>query len=536
MSVSGNRQGCEVRMELTKQQIVSGLRELGVESGMVLMVHSSLAALGRVEGGAETVIEALLELVGPEGTLLMPAMGGAPIFDVDETPSHVGSITDAFWRRPDVTRSIHPTHSVAGKGPLVEQILSEHLDQPTAIGPDSPWGRVAKLDNGYLLFIGVDQDRNTLLHTAEDIVNGPYLSTYTRDYYDEQRQVKTLVMHRFPGPHRDFIGLDRLFREAGVMRMGKVGQAVCRLMKAWDILQLAVSALEADPAAVLCDNPRCDDCVRQRALIKRARLAQEDFLPSAVVDTVTSASALEQTLRDIAAEGIEALEIGSQLAHTLQEQGSEALSHLAHQVAAAGLRVAVWPVAIPWGEGADDKALEAAAQQAVLLGATHLKLSPWIPQPGQQEAKRAAAIEMLGRLAAATTERGLTLLIENHPAAVWYDHDSCAEILRAVDSAALRLSFNPAHFAQVREHPFLKTWSRGKLRRYTAQLMVADGCGRPGWPAYTVPGQGQGEVQEIISILRCRSFPGFMTLTTSSSLDFIFSEAAAGFWKLLDTM
>jgi aminoglycoside 3-N-acetyltransferase len=164
-------------MALTQSDIVRGLRELGVEPGMVLMVHSALAAFGEVAGGADTVIDALLEAIGPEGTLLMPAMGSAPIFDVNTTPSNVGGITDRFWRRPEAKRSIHPTHSAAGVGPLVDQILEGHLQQPTAIGPDSPWGRVAKLDSGYILFLGCDQDRNTLLHTAEDIVNGAYLST-----------------------------------------------------------------------------------------------------------------------------------------------------------------------------------------------------------------------------------------------------------------------------------------------------------------------------------------------------------------------
>jgi aminoglycoside 3-N-acetyltransferase len=525
-------------MELTREEIVAGLRALGVEPGMVLMVHSSLSAFGRVAGGADTVIEALLEVVGPEGTLMMPAMGGAAIFDVEATPSNVGTITDVFWRRPDVTRSIHPTHSVAGRGPLVDELIAGHLDQPSAIGPDSPWGKIARRADGYLLFLGVDQDRNTLLHTAEDIMDGAYLKPLVRDYYDEQRRVKTLIMERFPGPHRDFIGLDHLFFEAGAMVMGKIGGAVCRLMKAADILRLAVEALDRDPAAVLCDNPHCEDCVKQRAAIKCDRLAQEDFTLSAVLDDIPSPLALEQALWDIQAEGLQTLEIGAQYAEALSAD-QKALADLAERLAAAECRVAVWPCAIPW-QTKDLKAcraaLEAAFAPAALLGASHLKLSPWLPAEGQQNKLQGAAVESLKALAEVAGQAGFTLLIENHPAAVWYDHDSCAEILRSVDHPALRFSFNPAHFAHLGEHPFLRTWSRGKLKRFTVQLMLADGCGRPGWPAYTVPGQGQGEVQEIISILRCRSFAGWLTLTTSGSRDFTLPEAAAGFWKLLDTL
>ena len=283
-------------MPLTKDEIKQGLRDLGVEGGMVLMVHSSLSALGRVEGGADTVIDALIEVIGPSGTVMMPAMGGAPVFDVNETPSNVGTITDRFWRRPETIRSIHPTHSAAGVGPLAEQLLAGHVGQPTAIGPDSPWGRIARLDNGYLLFIGCDQDRNTLLHTAEDIVEGAYLQTIVRDYYDADRRKQTAVLERFPGPHRDFIQLDRLFAQAGAMRVGRIGSAVCRLMKASEILRLAVEALRADPAAVLCDNPHCMDCVKQRAAIKRARLAEEQFTLSSLLTDVFPPDEIGQAL------------------------------------------------------------------------------------------------------------------------------------------------------------------------------------------------------------------------------------------------
>lgn len=522
-------------MALTKSDIVSGLRQLGVEPGMVLMVHSALAAFGEVEGGADTVIDALLEAVGPSGTLMMPAMGGAPIFDADETRSHVGEITDRFWRRPEVRRSIHPTHSVAGLGPLVDEIIAGHLDQPTAIGPDSPWGRIAQMENGYILFLGCDQDRNTLLHTAEDLARGAYLSTFRRDYYDESRTVKTLVMERFPGPHRDFIQLDRLFLEAGAMCMGKIGRAVCRLMHAGDTLDLALDALRRDPAAVLCDNPHCVDCVKQRAAIKRERLAGEDFVLSALVEDVNPSERLGQLLWDIQAEGISVLEIGPKFARTLAACGDEARREALAQMRDAGCKIAVWPCDMPW-EASPEARLEAlhSAHDAAGGLPLYLKLSPWLATDTAHAQAVPRAIEALRQLAQEAGQLGLKLLIENHSAAIWRGKDSAAAVLHEVGHPALCLAFHPANFAQVGEHPFLSTWNRGRLKRHTAQLMVADGCGRPGWPTVTLPGRGQGEVKEIISILRCRSFDGLVTIRAGQ--DFSFTQAAAAFWHLLDTM
>ena len=56
----------------TEPELVAQLKQLGITPGGILLVHSSLRPLGKVEGGAETVVNALLEALGPEGTLLMP--------------------------------------------------------------------------------------------------------------------------------------------------------------------------------------------------------------------------------------------------------------------------------------------------------------------------------------------------------------------------------------------------------------------------------------------------------------------------------
>ena len=88
---------------LTCEQLVQGLRTLGLRTGDILLVHASLSSLGDVVGGPDTVIDALLHAVGPDGTLLMPthpARDGQP-FDPERVPSDMGTISETFRLRPE---------------------------------------------------------------------------------------------------------------------------------------------------------------------------------------------------------------------------------------------------------------------------------------------------------------------------------------------------------------------------------------------------------------------------------------------------
>src|SRR5262249_15671446 len=95
---------------LTRGRIVADLQELGLKSSGILLVHSSLSALGVVAGGARTVIDALGESLGTQGTLVLPTHSwevmdsGCRVFDVRQTPSCVGAITEKFRAMPGVVR------------------------------------------------------------------------------------------------------------------------------------------------------------------------------------------------------------------------------------------------------------------------------------------------------------------------------------------------------------------------------------------------------------------------------------------------
>ena len=158
---------------VTFADIVSALQHLHIASGTVAYMHSSLSSMGYVEGGADTVIDAFLHVLSPQGPFCVPtivyaAQGPRPPFDVEKSPSEVGRITETLRLRADAHRSINPTHSVAAIGAQAKEITTGHdrgKGRPSvwgelAFGHESPWQRFYDLD-ATLVLLGVDWEVNT---------------------------------------------------------------------------------------------------------------------------------------------------------------------------------------------------------------------------------------------------------------------------------------------------------------------------------------------------------------------------------------
>ena len=157
----------EANEVVTRTKLVSDFRRLGVRPGQNVMMHSSLSAVGHVDGGPNTVIDALLSLLGKKGTLVMPSFnhGRAAVYNSRTSPSVSGAIPDAFWRRPGVLRSNHPSHAVAAIGPLADEIVAGHVE--AGIWTDqSPLARFIRAD-GFVLSLGVTHTSSTVYHVGE---------------------------------------------------------------------------------------------------------------------------------------------------------------------------------------------------------------------------------------------------------------------------------------------------------------------------------------------------------------------------------
>jgi aminoglycoside 3-N-acetyltransferase len=247
---------------LKRDDIAQGFRDLGVKVGAILIVHSSLSSFGRVDGGTETVIEGLLDALGPEGTLLAPTLTGheglspenPPHFDLRSEPCWTGVIAETLRLRPDAIRSTHPTHSCAAVGRLAEEVTRDHHLSPTPCGLTSPYFRVAEL-GGFIAMIGCTLDTCTTFHTIEELANLPYVcqDAVARGSVVDRHGVRVETpcrLHSYAGPERDFPVMEPILLESGLMTIGMVGESTVRLIDSMGLITSTMEQLRLDPLFV----------------------------------------------------------------------------------------------------------------------------------------------------------------------------------------------------------------------------------------------------------------------------------------------
>ncbi len=236
-------------------RFVADLRSIGVLPGKLLLVHSGIRPFGYVPGGAETIIQGLLEVLGEKGTLLLPALSyetvtpEKPCFDILNTPSCVGLIAENFRLRSGTRRSMHPTHSVCGVGPLAEALLAAHALDTTPCGPNSPFHRLPELD-GQILMLACNLTASTSMHAIEEMAPPPYLFTPPILYKltDEKGKTseKQYTPHNFQGWNQRYDRLANVLAEPS-LRVGMVAGAQSYLIDSRVLWQTAVPILRQNP-------------------------------------------------------------------------------------------------------------------------------------------------------------------------------------------------------------------------------------------------------------------------------------------------
>ena len=240
----------------TKQLLMEQLKRMDIRPQGTILVHSSMKAIGHVEGGADTVLDALSEYMH-DGLLVMPTHTWAsihadnPRYYVDKTVSCVGVLPELFRQRPGVMRSWHPTHSVAAAGrDAAAFIAGDHLyDTPTARG--SVWGKLLDRE-AQILLVGVDLTRNTFIHGIEEWENIPGRLT-------EGHELLVTVLPdgtEFPVPSRRHTGLawsehfgkvEEILENRGAIRRGRLGDADVWVCEAVWMTELLSRMLMEDP-------------------------------------------------------------------------------------------------------------------------------------------------------------------------------------------------------------------------------------------------------------------------------------------------
>ena len=247
------------------------LQSMGIVSGDSLLVHASLRQIGFVQDGPATVICALQNVVGDQGNLLMPSSpvsalqfdyaSSSPLFDVNETPSAMGAISENFRRLPNVKRSLHPTESVCALGPQAAFLTQGHFGQLTPYNSNSPFYRLCEL-KGKILYVGVTLDNaGTNLHTLEDAVDFPY-PIYHQDVFElkvkDENNVLHLVKTKVHNPvyskKRKCDELIPLFLENKACQWVKLGEANCLLFDADLMFKTMIQAFELNGTTMYTPN------------------------------------------------------------------------------------------------------------------------------------------------------------------------------------------------------------------------------------------------------------------------------------------
>jgi aminoglycoside 3-N-acetyltransferase len=242
---------------ITKQQLIDDFKKIGLKSGDSVLVHSSLSKIGFVEGGPSTIVNALFEVIGAEGTLLFPTFPAKgrnkthleelPFFDINNTPSQMGSITEYFRKLDGVYRSFHPTDSVCAKGPLAEYYTNSHFGQLTPYNEHSPFRKLCA-KGGKILMLGTTLNGAcTNLHTLEDAVEFKY-PVYDKTIFEvkmvdetgNEHFMKTKVHNPDYSAKRNCDALKPLFEKEGVLSNGYVGEARTMLIDANKMLEVMI--------------------------------------------------------------------------------------------------------------------------------------------------------------------------------------------------------------------------------------------------------------------------------------------------------
>lgn len=238
----------------TKKQLMEHMKEMGIDPKGTLLVHSSMKSIGQVDGGADTVLDAMMEYM-QEGLLILPTHTWDrinlknPVFHAETEESCVGLLTNMFRKREGVVRSLHPTHSVAAYGREAAEYAAGEENSHSPCPRNGCWGRLYDR-KAQILMLGVDLSKYTFLHSVEEWADVPGRLT------EEEHPLFSVDMdgnkyaagqHRHAGANSGwFPKMDEEYLSRGAMKMGRFGDAVCRLCDAVKTADIALEWLEKD--------------------------------------------------------------------------------------------------------------------------------------------------------------------------------------------------------------------------------------------------------------------------------------------------
>jgi aminoglycoside 3-N-acetyltransferase len=283
------------RAPATRESLRQDLEQLGLQRGDLALVRADVGEIGRVKGGTgESLIGALRDAVGPEGTLVALAftkttflgrLRDSDVFD-EKTPPTTGALARLFLEQPDAVRSRHPTNSFVALGARAAEVMAGHDERASSF---APMGKLVE-HSGKQVLVGCTRSSPgfTTVHWAQHVLGldrRSILRGWFGARYEKDGAVHTFRREDIGGCSLGFHKLYAEYEKAGLLRRGLVGKAESMLISAPAAYALEHRILSKDPRAVLCDDPLCAFCRGSWLYNKREMLA---FYPRFVVGAIRS--------------------------------------------------------------------------------------------------------------------------------------------------------------------------------------------------------------------------------------------------------
>jgi aminoglycoside N3'-acetyltransferase len=236
----------------TQRDIETELEQLGLEKGQIVEVHSSLSSIGYVDGGAPKIVNALMNVVGEEGSIVMS------LYPVSK-PIPLSGEEKAWGIRAKVQTYGEDYHGPTGMGVIADEFFRRH---GTILGPKwhrvCAWGRYAEqLSKGYhvllemdgwVLLLGVDIRRCSSMHQAEKYLLPQAIVRYFDPPEDIRRKYPTDIYLSYGQTFEDaWLKIQTEAERQGIIKIGQIGNATSRFFKARSVVGMYEEALRIDP-------------------------------------------------------------------------------------------------------------------------------------------------------------------------------------------------------------------------------------------------------------------------------------------------
>ena len=255
----------------TKEDLKNDLKNMGLTGKEAIMIHSSMKAIGDVEGRADTVVDVLMEFF-KEGLLMTPTHTWDQMskeystFNPATEPACVGIIPNIFRQRKGVVRSLHPTHSIAAYGKDAEEYIKGEENATTPCPPGGCWDRLRDID-AKILLLGVTHTRNTFIHSVDEVLG-------IKDRFTDETTLMHIIMP--DGSIKDVEMYRHFCKAAGT---GYFSNEFDKLRPAFEGLSAAKNVKFGDAECILCDAKKIYDVCEKIFGIEENCVIERDSIP-----------------------------------------------------------------------------------------------------------------------------------------------------------------------------------------------------------------------------------------------------------------